>query len=79
EITSFYHIFEQHFQAYVGTYEERLEHHCDPLRPVVSRTVEAFLDCGRLLNGFARIRCPSCGGEHVLAFSYQTCKLVWIR
>ncbi|MGH7856732.1 MAG: transposase zinc-binding domain-containing protein, partial [Candidatus Binatia bacterium] len=29
-------------------------------------------DCGRLLGGFARIRCPSCRGEHLLAFSCQT-------
>ena len=72
ERTSFYRIFEQHFPTYVGTYEERFEHRCGPLRPVVSRTVEAFLDCGRLVNGFARIRCPTCGGEHLLAFSCQT-------
>jgi len=38
----------------------------------VTRTVEAFLDCGLMVNGFARIRCPSCGGEHLLAFSCQT-------
>lgn len=72
ERTGFYRIFERHFEAYVGTYEERFEHRSGPLRPVVSRTVEAYLDCGRLLGGFARIRCGSCGSEHLLAFSCQT-------
>lgn len=39
---------------------------------MVEPTVEAFLACGRLLGGFARLRCPSCRGEHLLAFSCQT-------
>ena len=34
--------------------------------------MEHYLDCGRLHGGFARIRCPSCRGEHLLAFSCQT-------
>jgi hypothetical protein len=72
ECQSFYRIFEQRFDAYIGTYEDRFEPRSGPLRPVVTRTVAAFLDCGRLFNGFARIRCPSCGGEHLLAFSCQT-------
>jgi len=31
-----------------------------------------FLDCGRLQGGFARIRCPKCRDEHLLAFSCRT-------
>jgi hypothetical protein len=69
ERTGFYRILEGHFEAYVGTYEARFEHRSGPLRPVVTRTVEAYLDCGRLFNGFARIRCPNCGGEHLLVFT----------
>jgi hypothetical protein len=29
-------------------------------RPVVERTVEKFLACGDLREGFARVRCPEC-------------------
>ena len=72
ERAGFYLIFERHFEEYVGTYEERFEHRSGPLRPVVGRTVAAYLDCGRLFNGFARIRRASCGGEHLLASSHQT-------
>ena len=32
----------------------------------------AYLDCGRLHGGFARIRCPKCLAEHLLAFSCRT-------
>lgn len=28
-----------------------------------------YLDCGLLARGFARLRCPSCGLEQLVAFS----------
>ena len=60
ERTSFYQLFETHFDSYVRTYEDRFEARSGPLRPVVVRSVEDFLACGRLQGGFARIRCPKC-------------------
>ena len=39
---------------------------------MVVRSVEQFLSCGRLQGGFARIRCPKCRKEHLLAFSCRT-------
>ncbi len=72
EQTAFYQIFDKHLDDYVYAYEERFEAKAGPLRSVVRPTVEAFLDCGRLYGGFARIRCPSCHSEHLLAFSCQT-------
>jgi hypothetical protein len=72
ERTGFYQLFETHFDSYVRAYEERLEPRSGPLRTVVVRSVEAFLDCGRLQGGFARIRCPKCRDEHLLAFSCQS-------
>jgi hypothetical protein len=38
-------------------------------RPVVERTVEKFLACGDLREGFARVRCPECRHEYFVAFS----------
>ena len=72
ERTPFYQLFDRYFDRYLGEYEERFEPRYGYLRPVVARTVSAFLECGRLQNGFARIRCPKCRGEHLLAFSCQT-------
>jgi Putative transposase/Transposase zinc-binding domain len=72
EWTPFYRLFEHHFDRYLMEYEYRYEPRYGYLRPVVPRTVSAFLECGRLQNGFARIRCPQCRGEHLLAFSCQT-------
>jgi hypothetical protein len=72
EAQVFYKVFEQHFDSYVGAYEERFEARSGPLRRVVRDSVEQFLACGRLQGGFARLRCPSCKSEHLIAFSCRT-------
>jgi Transposase zinc-binding domain/Putative transposase len=38
-------------------------------RAVIADVVEKYLDCGILKNGFARVRCPECKSEYLLAFS----------
>jgi hypothetical protein len=35
----------------------------------VERDLRASLDCGILARGFARVRCPGCGFERLVAFS----------
>ena len=72
ERSAFYQLFETHFDSYVRAYEERFEPQSGSLRPVVVRSVEEFLSCGRLQGGFARIRCPKCRKEHLLAFSCRS-------
>jgi hypothetical protein len=71
ERTAFYQILDEYFEPYVRVHEERFEKSSGPLRPVVRGTVEAFLDCGLLHNGFARLRCGSCGAEHLLALACE--------
>jgi len=71
EHSAFYQLFETHFDNYVWAYEERFEPTSGPMRPVVARAVEEYLDCGRLQGGFARIRCDKCRKEH-LAYSCRT-------
>ncbi|MFQ5948847.1 MAG: transposase [Acidimicrobiia bacterium] len=72
EHTVFYRLFEHQFERYLQVYEERFEPRHGPMRRVVQPAVEAYLACGRLKGGFARIRCPDCRAEHLLAFSCQT-------
>ena len=82
EQTEFYQLFENHFDSYVRAYEERFEPRAGPLRPVVVRSVEDFLSCGRLQGGFARIRCTKCRKEHLLALactSYYTSRALAVR
>ena len=72
ERTALYQALERDFEDYERIHPDRYEGHSGPLRPVVRTSVEAYLDCGRLHGGFARIRCPRCRAEHLLAFSCRT-------
>ena len=69
ERTAFYQLFEGHWDEYCRVHEERYEPVSGPLRPEVLRAVPAYLECGRLQNGFARLRCETCGQEEFLAYS----------
>ena len=72
ERTALYRLLESGFEDYVLVHPDRYESRWGPLREVVRRDVHAYLACGRLLGGFARIRCPRCRAEHLLAFSCRT-------
>ena len=56
---------------FFGSYSTHYAEKMGPLRPVVSVSLRAFLRCGDLAQGFARIRCADCEHEYLLAF---TCK-----
>ena len=63
-----------HFDDFLLTYPDKYEHKLGFLRPVIPKVVMKFLDCGDLVQGFARVRCKHCGHEYLLAFS---CKGRW--
>jgi hypothetical protein len=42
------------------------------------KELEAYLDCGLLCRGFARLRCDDCGESRLVAFScYLELKTIW--
>ncbi|MBI5526384.1 MAG: transposase [Deltaproteobacteria bacterium] len=49
--------------------------------PFIERELRKYLGCGILANGFARLRCPSCGFERLVAFSCKgrICPSCWAR
>jgi len=73
--TSLYRLFETHFDEVRGQWEERFERRCGFWRGFVDEQVRRYLDCGLFENGFARIRCPDCAEEYLLAFSCKTREL----
>jgi hypothetical protein len=72
EQTALYRCLEDYWEEFKQSYSYFYEKQHGPLRPVVERTVERFLDCGIFHQGFARIRCSDCGAEYLLAFSCKT-------
>jgi hypothetical protein len=70
EKTLLYQIVDREFPAYAGALRER-----GPgagLPAFVDRAVQAYLDCGRLERGFARVRCDTCRDEFLVALSCKT-------
>ena len=72
EGSAFYQCLEAYWGEFKESYPYFYEKEHGPWRSVVERSVERFLECGILRHGFARIHCPSCEHEYLLAFSCKT-------
>ena len=72
ERTVLYRALAHHFERFLLVYEERFQDTHGYLRRCVEPAVWRFLDCGIFDQGVARIRCPDCRHEFLVAFS---CKL----
>jgi hypothetical protein len=62
-------LFNVHFAEFEERYDELFSKDYGFYRQVVSHVVRKFLECGDLHQGFARVRCPDCHHEYLLAFS----------
>ena len=72
ERTVLYRVLIHYFERFLTEYEGRFEKEYGYFRPVIKEVIERYLDCANPRSGFARIRCPDCGGEHLLTFSCKT-------
>lgn len=57
----FYQCLEDYREEFKESYAYFYEKDYGRWRPVVEKTVQRFLDCGIFRQGFARVRCGSCG------------------
>lgn len=62
-------LLDEHFDSFQQVYDERFQEKYGYWRPIVEQSVAAFLKCGDLQEGFARVRCPDCKHEMFVAFS----------
>jgi hypothetical protein len=60
QATDLWRLLDQHFETFQQVYDERFAAQYGFWRPVVERSVKAFLKCGDLHQGLARVRCPDC-------------------
>jgi hypothetical protein len=58
-----------HFAEFESSYDRRFARDYGFYRAVVPHVVNNYLECGDLHVGFARVRCPDCHYEYLLAFS----------
>jgi hypothetical protein len=69
EATPLYRLVQCCDGAVRDAWEERYERRYGFWRAAADKAVGAYLDCGLLENGFARVRCGSCRAEYLVAFS----------
>jgi hypothetical protein len=67
--TALWHLLHHYFSEFQYRYPERFASSHGFFRSVVAQVVTNYLGCGNLKQGFARIRCPDCDKEYLLAFS----------
>ena len=70
--SAFYQCLDGYWEEFKEAYPYFYEANYGQLRPVVEKTVDRFLECGIYRHGFARILCPDCSREYLLAFSCKT-------
>ena len=69
QATPLYRLVEAHYADVHDEWEERFESLYGFWRGFADRAVGAYLDCGVLENGFARVRCGACRAKFLVAFS----------
>jgi len=68
EKTVLHQVVQERLEPFLASARERSAHG-HGLPAFVERELRAYLDCGILARGFARVRCPYCGFERLVAFS----------
>ena len=79
ESTPFFQCLQDYWDEFKESYPYFYEAEYGPLRSVVEKTVQRFLECGLLRHGFARLKCTQCPHQAVLAFSCKTRYFWFIR
>jgi hypothetical protein len=65
ETSTLYAVLQQQLETFLA----QAHHHGDGFPRFVERELRAFLKCGILAHGFARVHCPDCHHERLVAFS----------
>ncbi len=69
--TPLYRLIESLYEKVKGSWEDLFERSYGFWRGILDDVVARYLDCGIFESGFARVRCPDCQNEYLLAFSCE--------
>jgi ribosomal protein S27E len=69
EASPFYKVVRDYFDEFERVYPQRYQERYGYWRPVIRASIDKFLKCGDLKEGFARVRCPDCKAEYFVGFS----------
>ena len=71
QASDLWRLLDEHFDSFQQVYDERYQEKYGYWRSIVQQSVAAFLKCGDLQQGFARVRCLDCKHEMFVAFSFK--------
>ncbi|MBM3701039.1 MAG: hypothetical protein FJW68_09045 [Actinobacteria bacterium] len=60
---------EDNYEEFERIYDIKYQEKYGYFRPIISKVIFQYLDCGILANGFASVKCRNCKHEFLLAFS----------
>jgi len=69
--SDFHRLVREHFDDFRALYPGRYARQFGFWRPVIDKAINAFIKCGDLHHGFARVRCPDGHHEFFVAFSCE--------
>ena len=69
EASPFFKVIRERFEEFEKVYPQRYQERYGYWRPVIRSSIDKFIKCGDLKEGFARVRCPDCKEEFFVAFS----------
>ena len=78
QASNLWRLLDEHFESFQQVYDQRYQAKYGYWRPIVEQSVAAFLKCGDLQEGFARVRCPDCKHEMFVAFSCKQ-RCTWLK
>jgi len=69
QYSPYYQCIEDNYEIFERVYDAKYQEKFGYFRPIISKVIYQYLDCGILANGFARVKCRECKNEYLLAFS----------
>ncbi len=69
QTTSLWKLLNCHFVDFEECYDQLFQKKYGFYRLVISRVVRKYIECGDLHQGFARIKCPDCHHQFILALA----------
>jgi hypothetical protein len=69
EASPFFTLVRDYFDEFEQVYPEQFQQQYGYWRPVIRESIDKFIKCGDLKEGFARVRCLDCATEFFVAFS----------
>jgi hypothetical protein len=65
----FFQLVEEHFDEFERVYPQKYEKQYGFWRKIIRFSIDKFIKCGDLKEGFARVKCTKCGKEMFVAYS----------